>query len=67
MKNILSITCLPLAIFGLTQTAYAAKQIDSLLDAINDPNRNPSYTKRDMYRNPYETLSFFIGKSKLFI
>ena len=59
MKNILSIIFLPLAIFGLTQIAYAANQTDSLLDAINDPNRNPSYTKRDKYRNPYETLSFF--------
>tara|TARA_B100000575_G_scaffold218703_1_gene179217 strand:- start:1089 stop:1895 length:807 start_codon:yes stop_codon:yes gene_type:complete len=59
MKNTFGALCLFLAVFGFSQSAKTANQIDSLSEAINDPNRNPSYTKRDKYRNPYETLSFF--------
>tara|TARA_B100000212_G_scaffold177167_1_gene133378 strand:- start:65 stop:871 length:807 start_codon:yes stop_codon:yes gene_type:complete len=59
MKNIFSTLCLFLAVLGLSQSANTSNQKDSLFEAINDPNRNPSYTKRDKYRNPYETLSFF--------
>ncbi len=59
MKNIFSSLCLFLAVLGFSQSANTANQKDSLFEAINDPNRNPSYTKRDKYRNPYETLSFF--------
>ena len=59
MKNIFSTLCLFLAVLGFSQSANTSNQKDSLFEAINDPNRNPSYTKRDKYRNPYETLSFF--------
>ena len=59
MKNIFSTLCLFLAVLGFSQSANTVNQKDSLFEAINDPNRNPSYTKRDKYRNPYETLSFF--------
>jgi len=59
MKNIFSTLCLFLAVLSFSQSANTANQKDSLFEAINDPNRNPSYTKRDKYRNPYETLSFF--------
>ena len=59
MKNTFSTLCLSLVIFGCSQSDNIANQRDALLEAINDPNRNPSYVKRDQYRNPYETLSFF--------
>ena len=59
MKHIFSTLCLFLAVLGFSQSANTANQKDSLFEAINDPNRNPSFTKRDKYRNPYETLSFF--------
>ena len=59
MKNIFSTLCLFFAVLSFSQSDNTANQKDSLFEAINDPNRNPSYTKRDKYRNPYETLSFF--------
>lgn len=59
MKNIFSTLCLFFAVLSFSQSANTENQKDSLFEAISDPNRNPSYIKRDNYRNPYETLSFF--------
>lgn len=59
MKNIFSTLCLFFAVLSFSQSDNTANQKDSLFEAISDPNRNPSYIKRDKYRNPYETLSFF--------
>ena len=59
MKNIFSTLCIFFAVLSFSQSDNTANQKDSLFEAISDPNRNPSYIKRDKYRNPYETLSFF--------
>lgn len=59
MKNIFSNFCLFFVVLSFFQPVYTADKVDSLLEAINDLNRNPAYSKRDKYRNPYETLTFF--------
>ena len=48
-------------IFAITLSAFieSAHHEDSLLEAINDSNRNEAYAARDSFRHPYKTLSFF--------
>ena len=59
MKNIYH--TLGLLIFAVSSftNIEAAHHEDTLLDAINNPDRNAKYSARDNFRNPYETLSFF--------
>ena len=59
MKNIYP--TLGLLIFAVSSftNIEAAHHKDTLLDAINNPDRNAKYSARDNFRNPYETLSFF--------
>ena len=45
-------------LFGLLSSSFAFAD-DLLKAAINNPDRNPLYVKRDQFRHPYETLSFF--------
>ena len=48
-------------IFAITLSVFieSAHHEDSLLEAINDSNRNEAYAARDSFRHPYKTLSFF--------
>ncbi|MDA8840878.1 methyltransferase domain-containing protein [Gammaproteobacteria bacterium] len=59
MNNMYKILGLLIFTLGLPQTSEAADHKDALLDAVNNAERNPQYSARDQYRNPYKTLSFF--------
>lgn len=59
MNNMYKILGLLIFTLGLPQTSEAADHKDALLDAVNNSERNPQYSARDQYRNPYKTLSFF--------
>ena len=59
MKFFFNTLSLLLLVFSFSHSVFALNKNESLLEAINDPNRNPAYSKRDKYRNPYETLTFY--------
>ena len=59
MNHMYKILGLLIFTLGLPQTSEAADHKDALLDAVNNAERNPQYSTRDQYRNPYKTLSFF--------
>ena len=67
MKNIYH--TLGLLIFAVSSFANieAAHHEDTLLDAINNSDRNAKYSARDNFRNPYETLSFFQIKPSMHV
>ena len=49
----------PLIFFGLILFLIPFTSAHSLEEAINSKDRSVKNVKRDQYRNPYETLSFF--------
>lgn len=55
MTRIAHILLLSTVTLGISNTAFA----DSLLDAVSGDHRLEKNVMRDVYRNPYETLSFF--------
>ena len=55
MKRIAQLLTLSMIILGMSNTALA----DPLLDAVYGDHRLEENVVRDVYRNPYETLSFF--------
>lgn len=67
MKNFFNTLSLFLLVFSFSNSVFALNKNESLLEAINDPNRNPAYSKRDKYRNPYETLTFFKINSSMHV
>ena len=67
MKNFFNTLSLFLLVFSFSNSVFALNKNESLLEAINDPNRNPAYSKRDKYRNPYETLTFFQINSSMHV
>ena len=59
MKNIQKIFGIPLTLLSLSFHVISAHHEDPLLEAINNPERNTTYSARDISRHPYQTLSFF--------
>ena len=60
-KNKFYIKVLSLFIFGLAYNSSLFSH--NLEEAVESMDRDPKNVSRDIYRNPYETLSFFEIKS----
>ena len=59
MKNIYHTLGLLMFAISFFTNIEAGHHKDTLLEAVNNADRNPKYSVRDNFRNPYETLSFF--------
>ncbi len=59
MKRMYYILGLLIITGSFSTFSYTAHHNDALLDAVNNPERNIKYSARDIFRNPYKTLSFF--------
>tara|TARA_B110000008_G_scaffold142260_1_gene143952 strand:+ start:421 stop:1227 length:807 start_codon:yes stop_codon:yes gene_type:complete len=59
MKNIYHTLGVFIIAISFFTNIEAGHHKDTLLDAVNNADRNPKYSVRDNFRNPYETLSFF--------
>ena len=59
MKNIYHTFGLIIIAVSFFSCSSNIEHEDTLLDAVNNSDRNPKYSARDSFRNPYETLSFF--------
>ena len=57
--NILS-TVVFIILVNIPQHAF--NNTDSIIDAVNNENRSLANKNRDIYRNPTETLKFFVKK-----
>lgn len=59
MKTLLALIALSLTTLSLTVTAQQGEHNHALMMAIDNPQRSEANKARDVYRHPYETLSFF--------
>ena len=62
-KNKFYIKILSLLVFGLSYNSNLFSH--NLEEAVESMDRDPKNVSRDIYRNPYETLSFFEIKSNM--
>jgi predicted methyltransferase len=59
MKKLLALIALSLSTLSLSATAQMADHNHALMMAIDNPQRSEANKARDVYRHPYETLTFF--------
>ena len=59
MKKLLALIALSLSTLSLSATAQMADHNHALMMAIDNPQRAEANKARDVYRHPYETLTFF--------
>jgi len=59
MKKLLALIALSLSTLSLSATAQQGDHNHALMMAIDNPQRSEANKARDVYRHPYETLSFF--------